>query len=236
MADEKDCQSVPPVHLAQQVQDLGLEGGIERACRFVGDQQLRLVADRQRNPDALAHAARELERVAAQAERRVRNPYVRQQKFGALPGLLPRSIPVRAQGLGQVIADGQHRIEGPARILENHADPASPERSPSLDVQHREIFTVEHHAAGFRFLSAVEQAEQGKRDARFSGAGFADQRQDFAGVQIKRKVTDSRDRPLRGRVLDRQMENGEKRRFRPGLDFPIREAVMRCGHRTASHR
>ena len=52
------------LQLAQQVEDPGLHGDVERRHRLVGDQHARLHAQRARQPDALALPAGELVRVA----------------------------------------------------------------------------------------------------------------------------------------------------------------------------
>ena len=46
----------------QQLQDLRLDGDVERGGRFVGDQQRRVVGERHRDHHALALAAGELMR------------------------------------------------------------------------------------------------------------------------------------------------------------------------------
>jgi hypothetical protein len=56
------CISCLQVH--QQVDDLRLDGHVERADRLVADDQLRLEHQRARDADALALAAGELVRVA----------------------------------------------------------------------------------------------------------------------------------------------------------------------------
>ena len=59
--------------LPHQREDLRLDRHVERRGRLVGDQQRRLAGHRQRDHHALAHAARELVRILAQALRRGRN-------------------------------------------------------------------------------------------------------------------------------------------------------------------
>ena len=51
------------LQLVEQLQDLGLDGHVERGGRLVGDQELRIARQRHGDHDALPHAARELVRV-----------------------------------------------------------------------------------------------------------------------------------------------------------------------------
>ena len=58
---------VSALQLAHQVEDLRLDGDVERGGRLVGDQQCRFAEQRHRDHHALAHAARELVRVLVEA-------------------------------------------------------------------------------------------------------------------------------------------------------------------------
>ena len=51
--------------LADQLEDLRLDGDVERGGRFVGDQQLRAAGERHRDHHALAQAAGELVRIGS---------------------------------------------------------------------------------------------------------------------------------------------------------------------------
>ena len=50
------------LQLAEQVEDLRLDGDVERRGRLVGDQELGIAGERHGDHDALAHAAGELVR------------------------------------------------------------------------------------------------------------------------------------------------------------------------------
>ena len=56
---------------AQQAEDLGLDGDVQRGRGLVGDQQSRGSRQREGDRDTLRHAARDLVRVALQHARRV---------------------------------------------------------------------------------------------------------------------------------------------------------------------
>ena len=64
-SDRSNC--APQV--AEQVEDLGLHGDVERGRRLVGDEQRRLGGERQRDHRALAEAAAQLMRILARAPR-----------------------------------------------------------------------------------------------------------------------------------------------------------------------
>ena len=58
---------VAAAELLHLVQDLRLDRDVERGRRLVGDDQIGLVQQRDGDRHALAHAARELVRIGAQA-------------------------------------------------------------------------------------------------------------------------------------------------------------------------
>ena len=60
VGDEQDRHAEPALQVAQQIEDLRLDGDVERGGRLVGDQQRRLARQRHRDHDALAHAAGQL--------------------------------------------------------------------------------------------------------------------------------------------------------------------------------
>ena len=64
VADEDDGGAEVAVELADEVEDLRLDRHVERGGGLVRDQQGRLVAEAQREHDALTHAAGELMRIA----------------------------------------------------------------------------------------------------------------------------------------------------------------------------
>ena len=94
------------LQVAHQVEDLRLDGHVERRGRLVGDQQLRVAGQRHRDHHPLAHAAGELVRILA-------HPPLRRR--GCPPGAASRRPAPRAcarvqalvqpQRLGDLLAD-----------------------------------------------------------------------------------------------------------------------------------
>ena len=108
--------------IADQIHDDGLRGHIETGGRLVGDQQRRLRGQRDRDHDALAHAARHFERIGLGAPRRIGDADRAQHLDRLRRRLAPRHIAVADQHVGDLAADRTDRIERGARILEDHRD------------------------------------------------------------------------------------------------------------------
>ena len=86
VGDQHDGRAVLAAEALQQRDDLRLHRDVERRRRLVGDDELRLGAQGQRDHHALAHAAGELVRIAVDAPLRRRNADLGQKFDGALAG------------------------------------------------------------------------------------------------------------------------------------------------------
>ena len=106
-----------------------LRGDVEAGGRLVGDQELRPAGERERDHDALAHAAGELERIGVVALARARDAHLI-ENLDRLFGQRHRVRPGRAaQHVLDLAADLADRVERGARVLEDHRDFAAAQRS-----------------------------------------------------------------------------------------------------------
>ena len=113
------------LQFAHQVEDLRLQGDVERGGRLVGDQQARVAGQRHRDHDALAHAAGELVRIFVDALLGRGDVHAAQQLDGALARLPPRAAAMAQDRLDDLVADGEARIERGHRLLEDHGEPVA---------------------------------------------------------------------------------------------------------------
>src|SRR6185437_9032080 len=88
----------------------------------VGDDELRIAAERQRDHDALTHAAGELVRIVVEALSRCRYADFGQQLDRSRSRLARRHLAVRRDRLDELAADAVERIEAGQRVLEDRAD------------------------------------------------------------------------------------------------------------------
>ena len=73
VGDEQQRHAVARLQRLQELQDLRLDGDVERRGRLVGDQQVGLVGERHGDHHPLALAARELVRIGVEALGRLRD-------------------------------------------------------------------------------------------------------------------------------------------------------------------
>src|SRR3981189_1517911 len=158
VGDEHHRRSALAAHAFEQIDDLSLHRHVEGGGGFVGDDDARLAAERQRQDDALAHAAGQFVRIAVEPLARSRNTNFRQQSRRALAGLVARYIKMRGDGLDQLVADRHQRIETGERVLENGSDLPSAQPAHLLLVEVVDAPSFEQYPAaglaGWQFHQA----------------------------------------------------------------------------------
>ena len=131
MRDQHDGRPVLVPQVPQQFQDLGLHGDIQGGGGLVGHDQAGVQGERCRDHDALLLAAGELVRVVVDARFRVRDAHFAQGFDGPRLGFLGRdplaavAAGVCADAFGDLPADGEDRVQGGGRFLEDHGHVAA---------------------------------------------------------------------------------------------------------------
>ncbi len=118
--DEEHAHAPACALLAEHADDLGLRGDVEGRGGLVAHQQSRRRRERTRDHDALQHAARELVRILAQVLLGARQAHGGEQFDGACSRGIRRPSLGQPQRFCQVVADGAHRVDAGARVLEDH--------------------------------------------------------------------------------------------------------------------
>src|SRR5260370_1904038 len=129
----------------QQIDDLCLDGHVERRDRFVEDQEPRLHRKGAGDADRLTLSAAELMRIARREIRLERDPA--EQLADPLPSRLRSTNPQDHHRLLDDVLNRHTWIERPDRVLKDHLHlPA--DGSQLLSAQVREFLAIELHAAG----------------------------------------------------------------------------------------
>ena len=180
MRDEQVRQSVTVLQVLHQVEDLRLDRHVQRRHRLVGHDQPGVHRQRARNADALFLPTGEFMRKAAGL--RAIQAHLLQQLDNALVALLAgRGHTMHDHGLGDHVLHAVGRIQRRGRILEDHLHVA-PVGFEFLGAEFKNIPALVVHAAGGVRHEAQDEPPRG----RFSAAGFADQPQRFALLQLER--------------------------------------------------
>ena len=208
VGDEQRGEPEPLLEVVEQPQDLRLDHHVERGRRLVGDEQLRVAGERERDQHALALAARELVRVVARAPRRQADQL--EQLADADRGLALRGRRVQLDRLADLAADPLHGVERVQRALEDdrHARPAHGAQPPGLHRQH--VLALEQHLAGdLRAPGQEPQERAGERG--LAAARLAREPERVARREVERDAAHRREPPRLGRVGHVQVAHGQQR-------------------------
>ncbi len=168
------------LQLQQQLDDLRLDGHVQRRGRLIGNQQLWLTGNRHGDHHALAHPAGELVRVDVQTRGRIGNTDLLQQVDRALTtGFLVPAL-MHLNRFHNLEADGVARVQAGHRVLEDHRHFGAHQLAALFFGNALQVLTVElqvfrHHAAG-----VINQPHDRQRADRLTGAGLADDANHFA--------------------------------------------------------
>ena len=192
MGDEQQAHAEPRADIGEQRQDLRLHGDVERRGRLVRDQQIGLVGERHRDHHALPLAAGQLVRIACQAASRDRECRPASRVRGSAPAPPTLLMPLmQLQDLADLRLDRVQRIERGHRLLEDDRDVVAADVAHLVFRQAQQLASLEADAAGgMRRRRIGQQFQDRQRADRFAGAGFADQRDAFAALDLEGDAVD----------------------------------------------
>ena len=176
MGDEQQPHAELPLDVADQVEDLGLDGDVEGGGRFIGDQQGRPAGQGHGDHHPLPLAAGELMGIDPQAGLGIVDAGALQQPHRLLFRLFSVHPPVQQQWFEELAADGVDRVERGHRFLEDHRDAIAAHGPDLVAVKGQQVATFEQDAAPrFGPVAFLEQAEDRQGGDRLAGTRFPDQ-------------------------------------------------------------
>ena len=168
VGDEQRRHPQPLAKVVEQRQDLGLDRHVERGRRLVGEQYLRLAAERDRDHHALTKTSGELVRIIPQALLRPRQPDELQHLERALDCLLFGGPAVEAERFGDLLADRLGRVQRRLAVLEDHRDVVAANPAQLLFPHSDELAPVRLDRAADDVPSVGEQPEDRQRQHRLA--------------------------------------------------------------------
>ena len=185
VGDQQDRRVRLLAQRPDEVEDLGFDGGVEARRRLVEHEQLGVAGQRHRDDDTLLHAARQLVRVAVHHPLGIGDAHAAQRP----EGVLPRRAPVLAEdreGLGDLAADAQRRVQRRAGVLVHHRGVAGPE-PPQLAVGHpRDVGSGDEDPPARDDPVGRQVAHGGEGRGRLAATRFADEPVGLAGADVER--------------------------------------------------
>ena len=215
--DEEHGHVLLHLHALDEVEDLALDGDVERRCRLVGDQQFRLRRERHRDHHALPHAAGEAMRRIAEAAPGVghADPIEQPQRLRACRRLARTAMTI--DRFRNLLADNKDRVEARHRLLEDHRDAGAANLPHRFGVERRQFATHELHAAFDAARPVGQQAHHGQRGDALARPRFADDRERFARMDVEAQVHDHGAPRVADAERRRETAYGQHRGHAPGL-------------------
>ncbi len=174
VGDVEHRQGARPLQGGEKPQDLGLDGDIQGRGRLVGDDELRPAGERHGDHHPLALPAAQLVRVIPEPFLRPVDADILQQLCRERGNFRGRHGGVNAQGFGDLLADGQDRVQGGQGFLEHHADAPSPDTLQLGFIQAEQVVAAENDpAAGELGRRAGDEAHDGQSRNGFPAARLA---------------------------------------------------------------
>ena len=211
MRDQHDRHAALAAQPLQESHDLRLDRDVERGRGFVRDDQLGLPAERERDDDALPHAARELVRVLIDPRLGGGDADLAEQRERPRPRLAGRASVVVADRLDELPTDREQRVQAGQRVLEDRADASPAHRLEGAFGQPLDALPREPDLAAGDAPGRLQQAEDRHAGHRLPGAALPDHAEDLPGGDLEREIVHGPQRPLAGGELDAQVTDIERR-------------------------
>ena len=189
--DENDAHLHFVLQCADERQDLRLDGHVEGGGRFVGNQERGFAGQCHGDHHPLAHAPRELVRVALEDVTRFGDAYQIEHAQGFGTGCCAIHALVFADRFGDLLAGGEHRVERGHRLLEDHrnvrtTDTAHRRVVGAGEIEDTPVATAESEASADDAPAAVfDEAHRREGGDRLARSGFADDGQRFTAGNME---------------------------------------------------
>ena len=173
VGDQDEAHAAIALEREQQLQDLRLNGHVERGRRLVRDQNLRVACDRHGDHHPLVHAAGKLMRIGPHALLGRRDAHLLQQRDGPA-ARRPAAHPfMDAQTFNQLKPDREAGIEAGGGLLEDHGDALAGKLASLAGGQRQEIATFERQPIGRDPPRIRHEPHHGQHGEALAGAGLA---------------------------------------------------------------
>src|ERR1700738_378483 len=171
--------------LSEEIENLYLRAGIERACRFVGNQYGGTMQQSKCDDDALRLPYANLARLPSEEAIIEREMHLVHQLFQPLLELSRTGTFVGLPGLLEVSSQGQSAVQRTGRALRHQRNALTANMSRLSFLHGKNISALQQNLPFRPSVTPCEQAHQRENQRAFSGATGADQTHALALPQIQ---------------------------------------------------
>ena len=175
--DEEDGHAALVAELAEDVEDLGLDGDVQGGGGLVGDEQLGVAGEGHGDHDALLLPAGHLVGVGVDPPLGIGDADLVEQLDGPLPGFFLADALVQDEGLHHLTADGEDRVERGHGLLEDHADLFAADAAHLGGGEPDEVLSEQRDIAADDLGGGGQQAHDREGGDALAGAALADDAQ-----------------------------------------------------------
>ncbi|EAQ22895.1 hypothetical protein ROS217_12206 [Roseovarius sp. 217] len=191
MRDEQKTHAFFALQLRQKLQNLRLNGHIERRCRLIGNQDVGFVGQRHGDHHPLPLSTGQLMRIGPQTACRLANPHPLQQFHDARLGRHTGQPLVQLQALTQLLFQRMQRVKRCHRFLKDKADVVAAHLAQPPIIRANHFLAIVDHRS--RDLCRRSQQRHGReRRNRFARATLAHNRHGFPTIKAERHAFDRR--------------------------------------------
>ncbi|MNY00831.1 hypothetical protein D3C86_1333400 [compost metagenome] len=212
VGDQHDGGTPLGADVAHQIEDLGLDGHVEGGGGLVGDEQLGLAREGHGDDDALAHAARELVGVVVHAAGGPGDADGFEHLDGALAGGGAVDLLVEHDGFHDLLADREDGVERGHGVLRDQGDAVAADLAHLGLGEREQVLALEEDlAADDLALGACDEAHDREGGDALAAAGFADDAEDLARLDLEVDAVHRLDDAFLGGEVGLQPGNLEQR-------------------------
>ena len=198
-----------------ELEDLGLDRHVERRRGLVGQHEARPAGQGHGDHHPLPHPAAHLVGIIPGARLRGGYPDQPEHLHGPVMGFRGGEPLMEPQGLGDLIADAEHGVQGAHGLLEDHGDPLAPDAAHLLLRKGQEILSLEqdparHDSAG----RPRDQAHDGEGENCLAASRLAGDAEGVALVDAEIHAVDGLDGAPRRLEVRAQVFDLENRRHK----------------------
>ena len=169
VGDEQHRHVELGLELEQELEDLRLDGDVERGGRLVGDEEVGLVGERHGDHHPLPLPARELMRIGVEPPLGVVDADLVEQLEHARPRRPVGKTAMDLQHLAHLALDGVQRVERGHRLLEDHGDLVAADVTERVRLERHQVLALEPDGAGrMRGGGVGEEPEDRQRRHRLA--------------------------------------------------------------------
>ena len=192
MRYKKDPHSCLVTNICKNIQYFSLNCSIQSRCRFISDQQRRIIGKSHRQYASLTHSARQHPRTnVISFICPVYSDKFHQFNYPAFNIRLRYPFIMRSDSFSDLTAYRVCRIKTGHWVLKNHGGFISPDTAIFIICQTYEFFSFDFDAAFRHSAGGVQQTHDGPAHHAFPTAGFSDNGKNLSPLYLQGEVSDS---------------------------------------------